>query len=177
MKFVLFNLLRALSVWAYYRMGWMRASLKGVRIDWSSKVSPHARICGVKAIGSALIGRNVEIGSGTYLSSGLIQCARIGRYCSIGPDVIIGPSEHRLDNWTTSPFEALAAGESPDTTQKKAEPSVIGDGVWIGAKSVILQGVEIGNKAVVAAGAIVICDVPSKELWGGVPARKIRSLD
>jgi acetyltransferase-like isoleucine patch superfamily enzyme len=50
---------------------------------------------------------------------------------------------------------------------------VIGDDVWIGANVVILPGVHIGDGAVVAAGAVVNADIPSKEIWGGVPARCI----
>ncbi len=41
------------------------------------------------------------------------------------------------------------------------------------ANSVVLPGVTIGENAVVAAGAVVRCDVPAFEIWGGVPARKI----
>ena len=32
----------------------------------------------------------------------------------------------------------------------------------------------IGNGAVVAAGAVVTKDIPPYEVWGGVPARKIK---
>ncbi len=41
------------------------------------------------------------------------------------------------------------------------------------ANAVVLPGVTIGENAVVAAGAVVRCDVPAFEVWGGVPARKI----
>lgn len=37
----------------------------------------------------------------------------------------------------------------------------------------ILPGVTIGENAVIAAGAVVRCDVPDYEIWGGIPARKI----
>lgn len=43
--------------------------------------------------------------------------------------------------------------------------------------AVILPGVTIGEGAVVAAGAVVRCDIPDGELWGGVPARKIRNVN
>ncbi len=41
------------------------------------------------------------------------------------------------------------------------------------ANAVVLPGCTIGENAVVAAGAVVRCDVPAGEIWGGVPARKI----
>lgn len=57
----------------------------------------------------------------------------------------------------------------------KSEPIFIGDDVWIGAKSVILKGVTIGCGAIIAAGSVVNRDVPSFEMWGGVPAKKIKN--
>ncbi|GAA4358678.1 hypothetical protein GCM10023165_53860 [Variovorax defluvii] len=170
------NLFKALASWSYYRIGWLRAGWLGVRTDWRARVSPRARISGAHALGCIEIGRNVTIGRGSYLSSGLVQCAQIGRYCSVGPGVVIGPSEHRLSHWTTSPREAEDAGESAQTTREQAVPTVIGDGVWIGARVVLLQGVRVGDRAVIAAGAVVVRDVPAGELWGGVPAKRIRSV-
>jgi acetyltransferase-like isoleucine patch superfamily enzyme len=52
----------------------------------------------------------------------------------------------------------------------------IGRNVWIGANCVILPGTVIGDNAVIAAGAVVRGIVPANELWGGVPARFIKSL-
>ncbi|WP_419169417.1 acyltransferase [Negativibacillus massiliensis] len=49
----------------------------------------------------------------------------------------------------------------------------IGNNCFIGARSTILPGVTIGDNSIVAAGAIVTKDVPSGEVWGGVPARYI----
>ena len=50
-------------------------------------------------------------------------------------------------------------------------------GCWIGANSTLLSGVCIGKCAVVAAGAVVTCDVPDYSVYGGVPARFIKSID
>jgi acetyltransferase-like isoleucine patch superfamily enzyme len=50
---------------------------------------------------------------------------------------------------------------------------IIGDDVWIGCNVVVLKGVTIGNGAVVAAGSVVTKSIPSLEIWGGVPAKKI----
>lgn len=162
--------------WIYYRVGFFRACALGVRnVDWRARISPKAILTGVRAIGNAEIGRDVVIGDGSYVSSGVLQSGRIGRYCSIGPDVFIGPTEHRLDYWTTSPYEAKDRGETMEITIRSVPPPVIGDGVWIGAKVVVLRGVTIGDRSVVAAGAVVTTSVPPDELWGGVPARKIRN--
>ena len=52
----------------------------------------------------------------------------------------------------------------------------IGENVWTGANCVILPGAVIGDHAVIAAGSVVRGTVPPGELWGGVPARKIRTI-
>lgn len=51
---------------------------------------------------------------------------------------------------------------------------IIGDDVWIGYGAQIMSGVTIGRGAVVAAGAVVTKDIPPYEVWGGVPAKKIK---
>jgi acetyltransferase-like isoleucine patch superfamily enzyme len=52
----------------------------------------------------------------------------------------------------------------------------IGSNVWIGAGCVILPGSVIGDDAVIAAGSLVHKTVPAGELWGGWPARKMRTI-
>jgi acetyltransferase-like isoleucine patch superfamily enzyme len=56
-------------------------------------------------------------------------------------------------------------------------PVRIGDGTWLGARSMVLPGVTIGRRVVVAAGAVVTRDVPDDVLVAGNPARVVRSLD
>ena len=52
----------------------------------------------------------------------------------------------------------------------------IGKKVWIGSHATILPGVTIGDNAIVAAGAVVNHDIPSYQVWGGIPAHYIRDL-
>lgn len=58
-----------------------------------------------------------------------------------------------------------------------AEPIVIEDGAWIGARATILPGVVIHEGAVVASGALVTKDVPANTVVAGVPARVVRQLE
>ena len=53
----------------------------------------------------------------------------------------------------------------------------IGDGVWLCAGCKVMPGVRIANKVIVGAGSVVTKDC-DKEGWlyGGVPARPIKSL-
>ena len=46
--------------------------------------------------------------------------------------------------------------------------------MWIGDGATIMGGVTIGKGAIVAAGAVVSKDVPPCEIWGGIPAHKIK---
>ena len=57
-----------------------------------------------------------------------------------------------------------------------SKPIFIEDGVWIGARAMVLGGVRIGAYAVVAAGSIVTRDVPPRTIVGGVPARLLKTL-
>lgn len=52
----------------------------------------------------------------------------------------------------------------------------IGNNVWSGAGCIFLPGSVVGDDAVIAAGSVVRGAIPPGELWGGVPARKIRTI-
>lgn len=95
-----------------------------------------------------------------------VTCAKrivIGDDCNIANNVVIVDHNHNLDE------NGVCEGFS-------AKEVHIGKNVWIGANSVILSGVDIGEGAVIAAGSIVNKGVPPREIWGGIPAKKIRSL-
>ena len=59
----------------------------------------------------------------------------------------------------------------------KTAPITVGDGAWIGAGVIILPGVMVGAGAIIAAGAVVTSDCMPNRVYGGVPARELRSLD
>jgi len=118
---------------------------------------------------AALAGGELVIGDGTMLNRGVCVCAqqsvRIGRNCGLGNDVLIIDTDFHQ------------AGEHqaqirPDV----AAPIVIGDDVWLAARSVVLKGVTIGDGAVVCAGSVVATSVPPYTMVGGSPARVIRRL-
>jgi len=54
---------------------------------------------------------------------------------------------------------------------------IIGNNVFIGAKSIIMPGVRIGNRCVVGAGSIVTKSVPGNCVVAGVPAKIIMKTD
>lgn len=49
----------------------------------------------------------------------------------------------------------------------------IGNNVMVGLNSIILPGVKIGNNVIIGAGSVVSKNIPSGEIWAGVPAKKI----
>jgi acetyltransferase-like isoleucine patch superfamily enzyme len=50
----------------------------------------------------------------------------------------------------------------------------IGRDCYFGAGTVITSGVTIGDGVIVGANSVVVADIPSGEIWAGVPARFIR---
>lgn len=91
---------------------------------------------------------HVSLGDGVYLAHDV---------AIITSSHEIGGSEQRAGNVTSAPVD-------------------LADGVWVGARAIILPGVHVGRGAIVAAGAVVTGDVPPDTLVAGVPARSMRDL-
>lgn len=60
---------------------------------------------------------------------------------------------------------------------EKVGPIVLKDNCFIGARAILLPNVVVGKNSVVAAGAVVNKSIPDNEVWGGVPARFIMTVD
>lgn len=127
-----------------------------------------------------------EIGAFSYLGKGsVVQSTTIGRYCSIAPNVTIGPADHNMSLLSTHLFSSGSWGpfrNSPEYKEirskikdpRKIARTFVGNDVWIGANVFVRRGVTIGDGAVIAAGATVVKDVEPYAVVGGVPARIIR---
>ncbi|MBN1459931.1 MAG: CatB-related O-acetyltransferase [Armatimonadetes bacterium] len=122
----------------------------------------------------------ITIGRGTYGCPTILvyhprDSVSIGNYCSIGPEVLIITSGgHRSDTSCQYPFKKRLNPKVVNTDVVTKGPIIIGNDVWLGARSIVLSGVTVGDGALVAAGAIVVEDVPSFGVVGGNPARLIR---
>lgn len=156
-----------------YLFGFIRASYFGVKVSLDAKIHPKADIRFASSIGDAQISKNVILGKGSYINSGIIFNARIGNYVSIAYNVIIGPSEHNINLISMSSNHPYLQKMNISADLPIREV-IIEDDVWVGANAVILQGVTIGQGSVIAAGAVVTKDIPPMEVWAGVPARKIK---
>ena len=52
----------------------------------------------------------------------------------------------------------------------------IGQNCFIGANSTILCNVSIGDNCIIGANSLITKDIPSGEVWGGIPAKRICSV-
>lgn len=114
-------------------------------------------------------GKTISIGSDTFINMNVVMLD--GAPITIGNNVLIGPSvqlytpSHSLDHLSRRKWETYCL------------PITIEDDVWIGGNSVINQGVTIGARSVIAANSVVNSDVPPDCLYGGTPAKLIRTLE
>jgi acetyltransferase-like isoleucine patch superfamily enzyme len=139
-----------------------------VRVDNRGRITigPRLRIRAVPWASELAAGEGalLEIGESTFINAGVSISAsrhvRIGDRCEIGPGVLIMDNDFHFpgDPSRSAPFR----------------PVHIGDGVWIGAKAIVLKGVTVGDSATIAAGSVVTADVPARSIVAGVPARVIR---
>lgn len=131
-------------------------------------------------------GRNVSIENSTiddfsYISSNsVISECEMGKFCSIGPNVIIGPGEHPTNTLvSTHPSiysnpHNLIKNFSKSNHFNYDQKISIGNDVWIGANAIILNGITIGNGAIIGANSLVNKDVEPYSIVGGLPAKIIK---
>lgn len=129
----------------------------------------------------------VEVGRFTYGTQHIVirqwyegANLTIGSFCSIarGLKIFLG-GNHRVDWCTTFPFGHIynshLGGRGIKGHPQTNGDVVIGHDVWIAEGVTIYSGVTIGDGAVIAGNASVTRDVGPYEIWGGNPARLIRS--
>ena len=100
--------------------------------------------------------------------SGCVLCA--ARSIRIGEGTQIGSGALLMD---TDVHQPIGQWEWDSDFGRNARPVLIGRGVFIGARAIVLKGVTIGDRAVVGAGAVVTKPVPPCHFAVGNPARLI----
>ena len=108
-----------------------------------------------------------------------INHAKIGKFCSIANNVIIGGGKHPI-KWTSTSPVFYEGRDSVKTkfSEHKREPvssTIIGHDVWIGQNVIIKQGVCIGTGSVIGMGSIVTKDVAPYTIVAGNPAKLLRN--
>lgn len=109
------------------------------------------------------IGKDVLIGSGTFIQSGAVITTQIeiGRGCLININSTIGHDSVIGDFTVVNPGATVSGNV------------VIGKAVLLGANATILENISIGDGAKIGAGAVVTRNVKDGETVIGVPARPI----
>lgn len=117
-------------------------------------------------------GAVLTIGDNVGMSQAALICHKsitIGNNVKIGGGVCIYDTDfHSLD--------PVIRRSSEDLKNRAEKPVVIGNDVFIGAKSIILKGVTIGENSVIGAGSVVTKSVPANQIWAGNPAKFIRNI-
>lgn len=117
-------------------------------------------------------GAVLTIGDNVGMSQAALICHKsitIGNNVKIGGGVCIYDTDfHSLD--------PVIRRSSEDLKNRTEKPVVIGNDVFIGAKSIILKGVTIGENSVIGAGSVVTKSVPANQIWAGNPAKFIRNI-
>jgi len=138
----------------------------GVVVRAFAEIIVHKHATHSSIEGGLIVGDRVTISTGANIraAGGVI---RIGHGSGIGQYVTLVAANHGIHPgvpYFNTPYDETRTGIT------------IGENVWVGAGCVLLPGTTIGDNAIIAAGSVVNRCVPANEVWGGVPARKIKSL-
>lgn len=142
-------------------------ALKNCRIHETSKVEA----------GSELVNTSFERHSFCGYFCEIVN-ARIGSFCSIANNVVIGGSMHPMEWVSMSPVFYMGKDSvKMKYSEHDRDPQIvttIGHDVWIGSRAIIKQGISIGTGAVVGMGSVVTKDVEPYAVVAGCPAKTIK---
>jgi len=109
----------------------------------------------------------IQIANRVFIGTG---CEfNITKGLNIGNDSLIASGCRFVDH-----NHGMQQGELMRLQNGDEEAITIGQNVWLGCNVVVLKGVNVGDGAVVAAGSVLTKSVPANEIWGGVPAKKLK---
>lgn len=123
---------------------------------------------------------NVTIGFSSYVSHNAhMSNTTVGKFCSIGPNLVSGWGIHPTNGISTHPAFYSSRKKSSftfcnDDEVVENQAIVIGNDVFIGANVTLVDGVTIGDGAVIGAGAVVSKDIPPYAIAVGCPIKIIK---
>lgn len=100
--------------------------------------------------------------------------SKIGKFCSISWNVIIGAPNHLINGLTTHNFPFTTFWGISNDYIIKREETFLGNDVWIGANATILSNINIGNGVIVGANSFVNSNLKPYGIYAGNPAKFIR---
>ena len=143
----------------------------GLIITWPNQVNIGSSFCCEHNVYFQIDGvfsntRILSIGNNCFVGANAHFNLRIG--ASIGDNVLIASGVRLIDH-----DHNISGQGSFIATDGVQSPIVISSDVWLGSDVTVLKGVCIGQGAVIGAGSVVTKNVPSNEIWAGVPAKRI----
>lgn len=126
----------------------------GAKIGHGMVIKPNVNI---KFPWKLVIGNDVWIGEGVWIDN--LDQVTIGNDVCISQGALLLTGNH---DYKSSSFDYANA------------PIVIGNGVWIGAKSVVCPGVICENEAILTVGSVATKTIEAYGIYQGNPAKVIR---
>lgn len=156
------------------------ALLRFLRLDGVNALATLPERAAVQRIGDQLLQvhrifgdpARVQMGEAVILNDALINTSS-GHvvlhdhvFCGHGVSLLTGTHDYTKTNYLRQ------AG-----VPQHGRDIVVGEGAWLGSNVTVLGPCTIGAHAVIAAGAVVTGDVEPGAIYGGVPARRIKTID
>lgn len=126
-------------------------------------ISPRLISCPSESL---RIGNDFFAGPGLYISSNKFCKIRIGSAVMFGPDVMILGGNHNY-HFTGGHLRYFSKHD------ENSKHIVINDGVWVGARTIILSGADIGEGVIIGSNSLVNKKIPPYCLAVGSPAKPI----
>ncbi len=152
------QLWQGVNRWLFPLTGRLHGLRRGLLRAFGAEVGAGVRLssrCRIEHPDKLRIGANSSIGAGCYLQG--LDRIEIGQNVCLSDEVAVLTGSHDL----TSPSFALYT-----------RPVVLGDGVWLAYRAIVLPGVTLGRGAVAGAGAVLRDSFADGAIVSGNPARQ-----
>lgn len=130
--------------------------LRAFKADVGNHVVIKPRV-NIKYPWNIVIGDYTWIGEAVWLDS--LAKITIGRNVCISQGAYICTGNH---DWADPAFGLII------------KPILIEDGVWVGAKAIVLPGTNLSSHTVISAGSVISKKTEEYGIYSGNPARKIK---
>ena len=127
----------------------------GARIGKGVVIKPAVKI---KYPWHLIVGDHCWIGEHAWIDN--LTTVRLGSNVCVSQGAYFCTGNH---DWTDPHFGL------------RVSPIEVGDGAWVGAKSLLTPGILIGAGAVAASGAVVTQSIPAFEIHAGNPAQFVKT--
>lgn len=113
----------------------------------------------------------VTIGKGSILAdNSIINLGPEGKKLIVGNDTLIGPQTYiRNMNHVFARLDVPIKQQGHEGTD-----IIIGNGVWLGARCILLAGAKIGDHCIVGAGSLILGEIAPYSIAVGNPARIVK---